>query len=382
MSAERGPRRGSLRVPVELPKLPPQPLVTVLVPNYNYGRYVADAIRSATAQTYPRFEVIVCDDGSTDDSIRVIRQAAQDDDRVRLVQKENGGQASAWNAAFAVSTGDIVCLLDADDWLDRRKLEETVRFFSAEPAGALVHPLLVMDAQGREVQRLPVGHTFESGWIADRVVARGGRWGVVGGGGVCFRREVAELIFPIPEDVFVGADADAFVFRLLPLLTTVGFVDEVLYYYRLHEDNRGLARSLNLDVVARRLEFLQRTTDSVNLRLHELGLERYLLDTSKNLAVREQRLYMGLFDGGVSRGKLMREYLSLVSPILRDELYSPGRKAGLLALYGSVICLPFRARAWWLSGFRKFVYTHAFRMKNAAAKLVDRMRSPTRSSRS
>src|SRR5215217_1250210 len=91
-----------------------EPFVSVVVNNYNYGRFLGEAIDSALAQTYPRTEVVVVDDGSTDDSCSVI---AGYDGRVVPVLKENGGQASAFNAGFAASRGDIVIFLDADDYL-------------------------------------------------------------------------------------------------------------------------------------------------------------------------------------------------------------------------------------------------------------------------
>ena len=90
------------------------PLVSVIVNNYNYGHFLSEAIDSALAQTYTRTEVIVVDDGSTDDSSEII---AGYGDRIIPVLKENGGQASAFNAGFAKSRGDVICFLDADDYL-------------------------------------------------------------------------------------------------------------------------------------------------------------------------------------------------------------------------------------------------------------------------
>lgn len=86
--------------------------VSVLINNYNYARYLGTAIESVLAQKGPRFELIVVDDGSTDDSREVIARYGE---RVRPIFKPNGGQASSFNAGFAASRGDIVFLLDADD---------------------------------------------------------------------------------------------------------------------------------------------------------------------------------------------------------------------------------------------------------------------------
>jgi glycosyltransferase involved in cell wall biosynthesis len=98
--------------------------ISVLINNYNYARFLGRAVASVQAQTRPADEVILVDDGSTDNSLEVARQCAAADPRVRVIAKSNGGQLSAFNAGFAVATGDIVAFLDADDeylpsWLAR-----------------------------------------------------------------------------------------------------------------------------------------------------------------------------------------------------------------------------------------------------------------------
>lgn len=89
--------------------------ISVLINNYNYGRYLKRAIASVQAQTRLADEIIVVDDGSTDDSLVVARAAASTDPRVVVVSKANGGQLSAFHAGLAAATGEIVCFLDADD---------------------------------------------------------------------------------------------------------------------------------------------------------------------------------------------------------------------------------------------------------------------------
>src|SRR5579863_8833232 len=86
--------------PIELPPLCENPLISVLTANFNYGRYIGEAIESVLGQTYTNFEMIVCDDGSTDDSCEVVKRFLQRDPRIRLVRKQNGGQTSAANAAY------------------------------------------------------------------------------------------------------------------------------------------------------------------------------------------------------------------------------------------------------------------------------------------
>jgi glycosyltransferase involved in cell wall biosynthesis len=111
------------------------PLVSIIITNYNYGTFVGEAITSALDQTCPRLEVVVVDDGSTDDSREVIAGYGA---RLIPLLKENGGHASAVNAGFMASRGEIVMLLDADDYfLSPRAAERVVAAW--EPDVVQVH---------------------------------------------------------------------------------------------------------------------------------------------------------------------------------------------------------------------------------------------------
>ena len=109
------------------------PLVSIIINNYNYEAFLAQAMESALAQTYTPVEVVVVDDGSVDNSRAVIeRYAAQYKGRVIPVLKENGGQASALNAGVLASQVDIICFLDADDIYLPEKVAETVAAFEVD----------------------------------------------------------------------------------------------------------------------------------------------------------------------------------------------------------------------------------------------------------
>src|SRR5262245_6559987 len=113
------------------------PLVTVLINNYNYAQFLREAIDSALSQSYRRVEIIVVDDGSTDQSREIISSYGS---RVTAVFKENGGQASAFNVGVAASRGDILCFLDSDDLFYPWKVNRIVELFNALDAAK---PLMV-----------------------------------------------------------------------------------------------------------------------------------------------------------------------------------------------------------------------------------------------
>ncbi len=89
----------------------PQPLVSVVIPAYNAAGYLAPTIESVLAQTYRPIEVLVVDDGSSDDTVAIARSFG---DPVRVIEQENRGPAGARNTGFAGARGDIIALLDAD----------------------------------------------------------------------------------------------------------------------------------------------------------------------------------------------------------------------------------------------------------------------------
>ncbi len=102
---------------------------SIVIPLYNKGRYVYDTIQSVLGQNYRHFEIIVVDDGSTDDGPSIV--GAIDDARVKLIRQPNGGVSRARNCGIEAATGDIVTFLDADDWYGPYYLE-TVAALAAE----------------------------------------------------------------------------------------------------------------------------------------------------------------------------------------------------------------------------------------------------------
>lgn len=109
------------------------PAVSIIMPAYNVAPYVEQALRSALAQTFTDFEVIVVDDGSKDTTAEIVKTIAQEDARVRLVQQANRGLAGARNTALRAARGEMFALLDSDDVWEPQFLEAQMAILEARP---------------------------------------------------------------------------------------------------------------------------------------------------------------------------------------------------------------------------------------------------------
>lgn len=101
----------------------PPPVISVIVPVYNVAGYVAACLQSLARQTFPQFEVLVIDDGSTDDSAEVVADTIRGDARFRLITRENGGLSAARNTGLRHARGDFIAFVDGDDRVDPAYLE-------------------------------------------------------------------------------------------------------------------------------------------------------------------------------------------------------------------------------------------------------------------
>lgn len=209
------------------------PLVSIVINNYNYGRYLEQAIESALAQTYPHIELIVVDDGSTDQSREII---ARYRDRCDAVLKENGGQASAFNVGIQRTKGEYVLLLDSDDYLFPHAVETFVRSFP--PGHARIYAdLKIVDENDRPRTDIAKENYFRP--------FDGDLFAFIKGGGEPFwaptsanflHGDTLRSIGQVPEKEF-RICADAYVLVQTALRGPVRSVPHELVAYRIHSSN-------------------------------------------------------------------------------------------------------------------------------------------------
>jgi glycosyltransferase involved in cell wall biosynthesis len=212
-----------------------RPLVTALVDTFNHERYIEQAVVSVLEQDFPAsdLEILVVDDGSTDRTPEIVRKFAP---RVRLLRKKNGGQASAFNAAFPESRGEIVAFLDGDDWFAPDKLTAVVNGLERYPeAAGTAHGLYEFHENTNEIRiRTPVQPEFLD--LATPEAARRACDGLAFTltSTITVRRKVLQQLIPIPEELVFCADNPIIVASLAGGLY---LLDRPLSYYRVHASN-------------------------------------------------------------------------------------------------------------------------------------------------
>ena len=249
--------------------------VDIVINNYNYDRFLPAAIASARAQTHPRVKVTVVDDGSNDDSRRLL---AEQGDDVAVILKQNGGQASALNVGMASCEGDVVMFLDADDVLDPDAAAAVAAAFAADPALVKVQFRMdVIDAEGRATgARKPAEHLpLPNGDVRADELASPYDLVWMSTSANSFRSAAVRRIFPIPEQPF-RLCADWYLVHLAALLGPVASLPRSYGSYRMHGDNGYEPQSPELDLehLRQTIGFAASTSESLLATAAELELPR------------------------------------------------------------------------------------------------------------
>lgn len=126
-------------------------IVSIIVPVFNMEHYIQRCIDSIVSQTYQHLEIILINDGSTDNSPEIIDEYAARDSRIVAIHKENGGIGTAYKAAFEIMTGDYVLFVDSDDWLELNAVENLVKLALNNEADLVSFGIRAYNTTGSEV---------------------------------------------------------------------------------------------------------------------------------------------------------------------------------------------------------------------------------------
>jgi len=248
---------------------------SVIINNWNYAKFLREAVDSALAQTYGNVEVIAVDDGSTDNSINILRAY---EDRITVIEKKNGGQASAFNAGYAASDGELVLFLDSDDFLAPNAIEESCRVFQSSRFGFFQFPMHVVDENSNQISEKLVPRIPMNGDPLDQLL-RLGRYSHPPTSGNVFHRPVLDKLFPIDEADFPIC-ADVALTTLAPFYGKRATHPTPLGFYRIHGNNNfgstatakktRLQRSRDLEYSLRGLDLIYQEASKAGLTTGDL----------------------------------------------------------------------------------------------------------------
>ena len=240
--------------------------VSIVIVNHNYQRFLGEAIESALAQEDAEAEVIVVDDGSSDDSRAFLAGYGT---RVRVLLQPNLGQSAAFNAGFAAAGGDVIFYLDADDFLHPQIVARVMAAFRRAPAAArVVFRLALVDEAGRPTGELtpPADVTLPVGDVRRQILAYGDDLAWPPTSGNAFARWALRWVMPLP----VTADltgGDFWLHPTMPLLGPVLTLDMIGGAYRAHGHNYAFRPGVD---VKRSRQIISRAS-RVHPRLRELA---------------------------------------------------------------------------------------------------------------
>ncbi|MDH3628276.1 MAG: glycosyltransferase [Acidobacteriota bacterium] len=203
------------------------PSVSIVVTCYNYGRFLRGCLESVLAQTYRDYEVLVIDDGSTDDSVEIAREFVAGE-RIRLHERENGGQAKAKNDGIRLARGAYIAFLDADDYWESDKLQRQVELLEGGDAGVVFSRSRQVNEAGK-----PVGSSSNNKYLLPR---RGDVTGslifdnFVPFSSSVVRRECFEQLGVFDENLAMAIDWDLWL--RFSIRYKFDFVDAPLFSYR------------------------------------------------------------------------------------------------------------------------------------------------------
>jgi glycosyltransferase involved in cell wall biosynthesis len=240
-----------------------RPTFSVLINNYNYGRFVARAVESSLAQTDVDAEVIVVDDGSSDHSRTVLEDYGG---RAKIILQDNQGQAAAVNAGVKASRGDILCFLDADDWWAPGKLSAIAEVFQSDPRVALAYHRLQPVLIDEEPTLRPIPRTLCTGDISRRLTRSAGWWPFPMTSAIAVRRSAWQAVGDIPD--YFRISADAWLAGIYPFVGRVASLPDTLGFYRIHANN-WYRRVDDAAMLRKRMAHWQATVEATNRFLGE-----------------------------------------------------------------------------------------------------------------
>jgi len=280
-----------------LPKKVPNVLsVSVLIDTYNHERFIEKAINSVLEQDFPAAEreIIVVDDGSTDRTPEIVQRF---EPSLRYIRKENGGQASAFNAGIPECRGQIIAFLDGDDYWLPGKLSRVAEVLSKNPAvGFVGHAIKESLTDGQERISAPAKDEKFRIQSPDSAKLFRLRKSFLGTSRMTMRAELARRILPVPEALVF--EADEYLFTLAAVMSEVVILKEPLTCYVIHGSNLYVIAGSGKAGLRRKQQVMAALASSLQKALRAQGLPTDVVDSVAEIVQAEADQFRLMLDGG------------------------------------------------------------------------------------
>ena len=249
------------------------PLVSVIIPNFNYLRYIEKCLESVLSQDYPNIEVIVVDDGSTDESVNYVTTLTP---KVKLVQQQNSGVSVARNRGLLESKGEFIAFLDADDYWDPSKISKQMNLVLSTGVDLVYSGVNLVSPDG--IQILGAMQPSFKGECGKYFRHHPSRAVItLGTSNALFRKRLLAKSGLLDPMLSISADWDFF--RRICDYAIVDFIEEPLTFYRQHHENMSnYSKSFASDTLrCVKKMVVDDHAQSSKLRKYQLMLKTYLL---------------------------------------------------------------------------------------------------------
>ena len=211
-----------------------QPLVSVVIPNYNYAIYLKQCIDSVLSQTYSNLEIILVDDGSNDNSLEVARQF---EDKIKIVTQTNLGVNAARNNGIKEAVGEFIAICDSDDYWVNSKIERQMELFFKNPDLALVYcSYFRTNERSERIGEIAAAH---SGYLADLFIERPTQALIAGGGSTALFKKRINQMHVFFDESLRGNGEDWDFFRRISKYGNCSYVSAPLSHIREHDRSRS-----------------------------------------------------------------------------------------------------------------------------------------------
>lgn len=276
------------------------PTISVIIHTYNNEKFIGETIESVLSQTYKDYEIIIVDDGSTDNTRAALLPYM---DKIRYHYKENGGIASAKNAGIKLSKAKFIAFFDHDDLWVPDKLKMQMEYFKKNPQAGLVYSKYITFKNGKKLRTRP--KKGYSGWIFAKLLSKS----IIQTSTVMVKKECLDAIGPFDESFALADEYDLFL--RIARKFQCGFIDKELTKYRVHDSN------------ASRNDFL---FDKENLRVYK-------------------RVYDNYTDLGRREEKILKKRIARYSLKVAGRFYAQGQLEESMKYHNeALIYLPFYKR--------------------------------------